>query len=289
MIGASSPRIQPGGFSSAARRFAYISAVLTIAYLCGTAAAKADEYAFADAGCELRDGETGVVAAVIDPVSLRLDSGLEVRLAGIRPPGGSDQTAAAAVAFLETLALGQTVMLRYGALERDRYQRATAQVFIGGTREKWLQAELAGAGLALVGGLAEDRACLSDLLAFERAARSANLGVWAARMPLDAWADELRRGELRYELVEGRIVSIGRTERTVYLNFGNDWSIDFTVTIVAADAGAIEAEGGSLDILIGQEVRIRGWLEQWDGPWIRVDHPEQIEVLNRGDGGGVSG
>ena len=67
---------------------------------------------------------------------------------------------------------------------------------------------------------------------------------------------------------------------TVYLNFGRDWSRDLTVTIGIADVEVFEAEGGPLDILAGQRVRVRGWLRQWDGPWIRVDHPEQIELLD---------
>ncbi len=261
-------------------------ALAIVSLVCFASLGHAQEYAFADAGCVLHDGETGIVAAVLDPVSLRLDTGLEVRLAGIVPFADAEETAAAAVAYLEAVTLGKPVTLRYGASERDRYGRATAQVFIAGSDEAWLQADIVAAGFGIVDDLGGDRSCLAALLKPERAARADQRGLWSRRSPINAWADTLRNVDPRYELVEGRVVSIGRTERTVYLNFGDVWSVDFTVTIDAADANAIEAEGGSLDILVGQDVRIRGWLEQWDGPWIRVDHAEQIEVLNQRNGGG---
>jgi hypothetical protein len=85
-----------------------------------------------------------------------------------------------------------------------------------------------------------------------------------------------------YGAVEGRIVSIGSTERTVFLNFGYDWSTDFTVTMSAADAAAFDFSGIGVEGLPGRLVRIRGWIEERDGATIRIDHAEQIEVLDDG-------
>jgi hypothetical protein len=131
-----------------------------------------------------------------------------------------------------------------------------------------------------VSGDASDRSCLAELLAFERDAREAGAGLWREQTPMSAWSNAIREGGPRFELIEGDVVSIGRTERTVYLNFGNNWSTDFTVTMTTADAATIEAEGGPFDDLVGRRIRVRGWMEQWDGPWIRVDHAEQIELLD---------
>lgn len=247
------------------------------------AGAAVAETSFGNAGCVLADGESGIVAEVVDPVTVRLESGLGVRLAGIIPPGGGAD--ATAIDALTGLALGHPVRLRYGSLSRDRYQRATAQLYLTGEAEVWVQSALVSAGHAIVAGFAEDRTCLAALLANEREARDAHAGLWLARAPRDVWSEELRHGGARFELVEGEVVSIGRRERTVYLNFGNDWSTDFTVSMAVADADAIEAEGGSFDDLVGRRIRIRGWLDQWDGPWIRVDHAEQIELLSGGNGG----
>jgi endonuclease YncB( thermonuclease family) len=237
------------------------------------------EQAFATADCILTDGESEIVAEVLDSVTVRLESGLMVRLAGITPPANAAIAADAAVALAD-LVLGAPAILRYGQRSRDRYQRATAQLYLAASPEIWVEAELAAAGFAIVSGSADDRSCLAELLAFEREAREAGAGLWRNQRPKDAWSNAIRDGGPRFELIEGEVVSIGRTERTVYLNFGNNWSTDFTVTMTTADAATIEAEGGPFDDLVGRRIRVRGWMEQWDGPWIRVDHAEQIELLD---------
>ena len=143
------------------------------------------EQTFGDAGCDLADGESDIVVEVIDPVTIRLESGLVVRLAGIRPPEETS-IAALAEAMLTGLALGEPATLRYGDLRRDRYQRATAHLYVAGAPEYWVQAELVAAGLAIVSGHAEDRSCIATLLSLERDARNEGAGLWRHRSPLDA-------------------------------------------------------------------------------------------------------
>ena len=238
----------------------------------------AAERTFADGGCTLEPGQRGIVEAVVDGATLRLAGGAQVRLASLEMPAGFDDPAA--MALLAELALGREVELRYGDLRSDRYGRALAQVYVLGESEIWLQAALLAGGLGRVAGSRDDRNCVAALLEHERAGRAAGVGVWTVAPPIDADAPALRTIDGAFALVEGTIISIGRRERTVYLNFGTDWSADFTVSFSVADANRFEAAGGSLDALIGQRVRIRGWLTQRDGPWISLDHPEQIEVLD---------
>ena len=35
----------------------------------------------------------------------------------------------------------------------------------------------------------------------------------------------------------------------------------------------------ALEELEGKEVRVRGWIEWWNGTVIKATHPEQIEIL----------
>jgi len=277
--GARVPRSPDGGVSLLAAAIPALAAGLLWAQ------SAVAEQAYGDAGCDLADGEIGTVTEIIDAVTVRLDSGLVVRLAGLLPPESGADAAGTSTALAD-LALGNRVLLRYGALDRDRYQRATAQLYVLGVEERWAQAELVSAGLALVSGYAEDRSCIAALLTLEREARAAGAGLWQHQMPRDAWSDAIRSGGPRFALVEGEIVSIGRTDRTVYLDFGRNWSTDFTVSMAVADAALIEAEGGAFDALVGRRIRVRGWLDEWDGPWIRVDHAEQIELLSEDDVGG---
>ena len=50
-------------------------------------------------------------------------------------------------------------------------------------------------------------------------------------------------------------------------------------TIAPRDRLLFEREGIDLEALEGRVVRVRGWVESWNGPMIKVTHPEQIEVL----------
>ncbi len=202
------------------RRLMVLLALALLA-LGSPATAQTVERAYADAGCALRDGERDRVTAILDPVTLELEGGLVVRLAGIVPPSAdSDHTIIAeATASLTRLTLGQPITLRYGELDHDRYDRAVAHVFVTGASETWVQAELVANGMAFVSGFPEDQQCLAALLHHERGARYAASRIWAVQMILDAWSDSLRAGGDRFVLVEGQVVSVGRTERTVYLNF----------------------------------------------------------------------
>ncbi|MGK2923226.1 MAG: plastocyanin/azurin family copper-binding protein [Methyloceanibacter sp.] len=57
------------------------------------------------------------------------------------------------------------------------------------------------------------------------------------------------------------------------------WRSDFTITIERKALAMLEAAGLDLGALPGKLVRVRGFIEWWNGPMIAATHPEQIEVL----------
>ncbi len=245
--------------------------------------------------CEgLRDGPGGVVVAIIDGDTVMLDNGLKVRLAGIQAPKlplGRLQYQAWPLAdeaklALGELSLGKRVKIRYGGAERDRHGRVLGQLFIGGViggDEIWAQRAMLLAGLARVYSFADNRRCLLDLYKAEAMARIERRGIWAgvgfyairhANKPLSI----LERTD-RYELVEGRVLSAERYGQRVYLNFGPLWKSDFTVLIERSALRLFEQKAIDPLSLKGALIRVRGWIENKNGPLIEITHPEQIEVL----------
>ena len=78
-------------------------------------------------------------------------------------------------------------------------------------------------------------------------------------------------------MVEGEVLSIGDRKRRLYLNFGKDWSTDFTAI---ADKSGSNQYIGSIDALKmskGRRIRARGILEWRGGPMIRLTHDWQVE------------
>src|SRR5690606_1322515 len=137
-------------------------------------------------------------------------------------------------------------------------------------------------GLARVYSFPDNRQCLDQLFAGEARARAERLGIWAdpyysvraAERP-----DTLIGLAGQYELVEGRALLADRSGSRIYLNFGRLWKEDFTVVIEAPALKIFAQDGLDPMTLDGALVRIRGWVDNHDGPRMEVTHPEQIEVL----------
>lgn len=242
-------------------------------------------------GCEgLRDGPKGTVSEIVDGDTLLLDTGLVVRLIGIQAPklalgrdGQADWPGAgAAKAALAAIALHRTVLLRYGGEEMDRHGRTLAQLFVQGDTPVWVQQQMLAGGNARVYSFPDNRACLAELMAAETRARAARLGIWADShyrvRRADRPADLLELAG-NYELVEGRILAAERLGSQVFLNFGRYYKEDFTAVIDARALRMFAETGLDPARLGGALVRVRGWIEDRDGPRVAVTHPDQIEVL----------
>ena len=238
----------------------------------------------------LVDGPQGTVTSVTDGDTVILDTGLVVRLIGIQAPKlprGTDAfepwpLAGEAKAALETLVAGKQVRLRHGGEKLDRHGRSLGQLFVQGEPEVWVQEQLLTDGFARVYSFPDNRSCIADLLVAEGRARLNRLGIWADPYYAVRRADrpsELAGHSGHYELVEGRVLAAEEAGGRVYLNFGRTWKTDFTVLIDKAALGRFGRDGLDPLKLADALVRVRGWVDNHDGPRIEVTHPEQIEVL----------
>jgi micrococcal nuclease len=242
-------------------------------------------------GCDgLVDGPMGIVASVADGDTVVLDTGVVVRLIGTQAPklplGREDfetwPKAEESRVALEQLTLGKSVRVRHGGERVDRHGRTLGQLFVLGEPELWVQQRMIADGWARVYSFPDNRACLPQLLAAEGSARLMKLGIWADPYYLVRRAD--RPADLvgrlgHYELVEGRVLLADEAQGRVYLNFGRSWKEDFTAVIDKAAVRLFSRSGLDPLKLEGALVRIRGWMDDVDGPRVEVTHPEQIEVL----------
>jgi endonuclease YncB( thermonuclease family) len=239
--------------------------------------------------CKLTAVVAGTVASVIDGRTLVLDDGREVRLAAIEVAPPTESAGAAAKSALEALTARQPVELRVSGaeptVETDRYGRLFGHLYVTNDKNaRWAEAELIAQGHARVAARVGERACATALLARERAARAANLGLWAdpyyvIRPADDAAAVAAERG--RFAIVEGKVLSVRESGPTIYVNFGRRWTQDFTVTIAKRNESAFTSAGLEPKRLQGRRVRVRGYVEQRSGPWVEATRPEQIELAER--------
>jgi hypothetical protein len=172
--------------------------------------------------------------------------------------------------------LGRRVGLAYGGQRRDRYGRALAHLEVDG---KWVQGELLRAGLARVYSFRDNRARVIEMLELEQAARRARRGIWRHSFYRVRQSDETKGALDEFQLVEGRVLTAAVVRGRTYLNFGEDWRRDFTVTIAPRDRRGFVKAGFDPKSYANRRIRVRGWLYWRNGPMIEATHPEQIEVI----------
>jgi len=112
--------------------------------------------------------------------------------------------------------------------------------------------------------------------AAEADARRAKRGVWGVDgFLLTPEQTPKHLGE--FHVVEGPITRIFDARTATYLNFGEHWQTDFSVTIAGRPRKQFK------DILAtlheGSRVRVRGTLYEENGPMLKLSHPAQLELL----------
>jgi endonuclease YncB( thermonuclease family) len=225
----------------------------------------------------------GKVIRVVDGRSVVLEDGREVRISGIETPSGvrpEEPSSAPAKTALEAMLLGQLVELRGLQDVTDRYGRTVAFLLRqDGAID--VAGDLLARGHARVATQIGDAACAAELLSRERVARTSKLGLWSEPYydVIEARnAPQLLAARGRFSLVEGKVLSVRESGGTIYLNFGRRWSEALTVTISKRHERIFSGAGISPKRLESRTVRIRGWIEERNGPRIEASRPEQIEV-----------
>lgn len=248
----------------------------------------------AAASCAFGAGQHRTAVSVTAPDAIALD-GTEVKLAGLIGARANDTASATsgwapeveAVRVLSELVLGRTIAVHPVTGRADRYRRIVAQVIVEQHGERrWVQGELLAHGHARAFALPDAAACAAELIAHEREARRQGIGIWANAAYFERAAyrtRELLRLRGTFQIVSGRVRKVSEMKSAIYLNFGSEWKNDFTAGIRSV-SGALEepAFAAKVRALEGKRVRVRGWIDRRNGPYIEIAHPSELEVLDDG-------
>jgi len=226
-----------------------------------------------------RGGE-GVVAEVREDLTLRLTDGTVVRLALLlppRPPLGQKTwpPLGKARALLAALVQGKAVTLHWPEPQWDRHGRRVAHV-LRANDGLWVQEALVAAGLVQVLTFADERAAAAALLHAEDDARTARRGLWTDPAFGVHDAGTAARTVGTFRIIEGTVLDTAEVRGRIYLNFGADWRTDFTVLIPPQAVKRFDTDPLAL---AGRRIRVRGWVQDYNGPLIEVTHPEAVELL----------
>lgn len=214
--------------------------------------------------------------------ALVIRDGRALHMEGIRIPHSGPDHAPAYIAdqawdAINNLVRGKKVEVTAVPPKEDRYDRVRGQVF--NSDDQWLQMNLLKSGLARV-DIAPDRTeCAAEYYAAESTARAANLGLWAAPAYRVRTPETLGGDTGTFQIVQGRVLTADVKAGRAYLDFGADWKTDFTVVISPQDMTNFRADGVDPRDYAGKTIRVRGIIQQFNGPEIEIANDKQIEVL----------
>ena len=228
----------------------------------------------------------GQVQEVLGPLRLRLTDGRIVQLSSLHIPDltpydGGDISLAAQALLTETLTNKQIRIYQTKRDDKGRQNRMghlLAQIEVK-NGELWVQGLLLKNGLALVMPTKDNIEMSAQMSALEQEARTSKIGMWADDGYTVYTPETASEGLNSWGIVEGTVRAAASVRNTYYLNFGTDWKTDFTIGIPSDIRRTMSAHGIDLALFTGRRVRVHGWLESYNGPYIELFSPAWIEVL----------
>ena len=267
---------------------AYLKYILTILALCSSIFNAPSANAFPQGDfTDLKETINAEVLEVITPRTLKLSSGETLYLPAVRyidnTPNDAGPFALTALKILKDMFEGERVTI-YQTTNKD-WGRTNRMGHVLGhvVREKdgaWAQGTLVGLGLAVVDAGQRNPEMAEQLYALEDEARSHKIGIWEKDFSIH---DPISIAEHvnSFQIVEGVVKSAALKKNRTYLNFGGNWRDDFTVSIAPENKRVFNKAGINPLDWNGARVRVRGWVEDYNGPLIEIDHPAAIEILQK--------
>lgn len=144
-----------------------------------------------------------------------------------------------------------------------------------------IQAEMVRQGLAFAYPTQSHFEIAPRLYKAEQEARDNKVGLWGE----DKWAvltdREAKTAPMdQFAIVEGEIVKVASRNNIIYLNFERDWREDFTIAVDSSIRRDFAKYGHNIMQLGNTPVRVRGWMRNYNGPFIEIFHPSQLEILD---------
>jgi len=178
------------------------------------------------------------------------------------------------------LLAGGGVRLEPAVPQRDRLGRTLIEAYRL-SDGLWLQGWLLRQGHARADPFSAAPRRLPALYALEAEAREAGKGLWqhaAYRLRSSSPAALLDwTGSL--QIFEGIVAAVGKGKSDLYMNFGSDWKTDTTARIARHRIKRFRNAGIALEELAGKRVRLRGWIQDWNGPFVELHTPGQLEIV----------
>ncbi len=211
------------------------------------------------------------------------ETGNVYRLVGIDVP---ETMADDAAAYLAELSKGQKCTL-YQTKKEDTGRTNRMGQTLGhlecGVDNIWLQGNLLARGFARVRTTPANPELADVMLKIEYMARTKKRGLWNIPSHKIYTPGDVSSKMVGFHVVEGAVYTVAQTREMFFINFAQDWKSDFSIGIPLPLLRQFSQAHIPLQSLKGKPVRVRGWMRDYNGPFIEIDHIEQLEILDKLD------
>ena len=226
------------------------------------------------------------VTQIIDYKTLLLSDQSVVSLSGLHIPQSAQGSA---FEWLEDNIIGQSMKIyrpaRSQETPKNRFGHYIAQLVTADQPHIWIQAAMLAQGLALFwpNEYLKDQESADLLQQAEIMARDAKLGLWSDEngFTVAPAANNIASDTFKMQILRGDIRSVSTIGGNTYLNFGDNWRQDFTVMIPSNIRREMSRHNFDPTQLQNKTIEVRGYIENYYGPMIKLHHQAQIRLLTQ--------
>lgn len=226
------------------------------------------------------------VVEVVNPLTVKLDDGRFIHLVGLDIPDldyyEPGELSVTAVKILDDFLKDKRVYVyQTRSSNQGRINRLGHHIahLVRIDDNVWAQGLLLSLGVARVRTTINNPEMAEQMLNLEQSARSEQQGLWGSDDYKVLTPQEAKKHIGSYQIVQGRIYNVSMYKNRLYLNFGMNWKEDFTISISAFDLrkftkAKLDPQGWN-----GKDIRVRGWIKSYNGPYIEIDNPSNLEAI----------
>jgi len=240
---------------------------------------------------ELKLTHTGTVTQVIDPLRIEIDHKKIVQLVNIDIPDydpyDPGPLAVTVKATIEDMLKGKKVKFYQRKKTKETGFKTRMEHLLGHVVRAqdglWLQGHLLAGGYARIRPSQYNTEAATSMKALENHAEEQKIGLWDAQQYPQyrkLSADNADDGMNGWGVIEGKITKVSTMNNAIYLNFGNDWRKDFTIMLESDVRRAFAKDGINPMSLTGKRIQVRGWLEEYNGPMIKLLNPVWLDLID---------
>ena len=227
------------------------------------------------------------VLEVIDGDTVRLSNGKLLRYIGLDTPEvrtkrngkfeyNPQPFSLEATEYNRKLVEDKIIRVEFDLEKKDKYGRLLGYCFVDNI---FVNAKLIEQGYAVLYTRVPNVKYSKEFVASQKQARLNRKGLWFNFKTVSASKAHMYVNQIK--AVKGKVLNAHKSDKCVYLNFGQDWRNDFTGVIFNDTLAAFAKEG--IDPVVfykNKEIEIIGRIKEYNGPEIIINSPSQIRVLD---------